>query len=145
MKFGGIVDSGRGQFLAISKFPENPRWPPAFFPMLIDRGICRCRFLRHRTTEYNQIWSVCASILGIYNQEVCLESDPRWPNGGHLEIYPMLIDRGICQRTFLRYRAMECNQIWPVCTSIPGIDHLHFLFELDPRWPTGGHLKIFPC
>ncbi len=40
MKFGGIVDSGRGQLLAISKFPKNPRWSTApggpFLPMLID-------------------------------------------------------------------------------------------------------------
>ncbi len=87
MRCGGIVDSVRGQLLAISKFPKNPRWPPApggpFSPMLIDREICRYRFLRHRITEYNQIWSVCASVLGIDNQQIFLESDPRWPTGGH--------------------------------------------------------------
>ncbi len=92
MKFGGIVDSVRVQLLAISKFPKNPRWPPApggqFLPMLIDRGICRCMFLRHRATDYNQILSVCASILGVDIQQIFLKSDPRWPTGGHLKISP---------------------------------------------------------
>ncbi len=92
MKFGGIVDSGRGQLLAISKFPKNPRWPPApgapFLPMLTDGEIYRCRFLGHRITEYNQIWSVCASIPGVDNQKFFLESDPRWLTGGHLENFP---------------------------------------------------------